>query len=94
MDWINLAAGFAFGVAASVVFFAGLRLGVRVALRTSKPGSVLLLGAAFRISLLLLAGWAAAQIGVWSAIGFSAAFVMVRFAAVTWARAPFAMDGR
>jgi hypothetical protein len=94
MDWIDVATGLAFGAAASAMYFASLRLGIRAALRTTNPGAALLMGSALRILLLLLAGWAAAQISTLSVIGFGAAFLMVRYAAVAWARAPLEWRGR
>ncbi|MCF8466394.1 MAG: hypothetical protein K9G33_03245 [Sneathiella sp.] len=93
MDVINLAVGLAFGVIAGALFFAGLGLGVRLALKGASPGPILLMSAALRISLLLLSGWAVAQLGLWSAVGFGAAFLATRYAIVTWARAPIGREG-
>lgn len=86
MNWADLAAGLALGGVASALFFAGLHLGIRIALRSTKPGRMLLTSAAVRIALLLLAAFAAVNIGVWSLAGFAAAFLAVRFAILIWAR--------
>jgi hypothetical protein len=86
MNWLDLAAGLVLGGLASALFFAGFRLGIRIAIRAPRPGPLLLLSAAVRIALLLLAGFAAASIGVWSLAGFAAAFLAVRFAILTRAR--------
>lgn len=82
MNWIDMTIGFAFGTLAGLVFFAGLGLSVRLATNTAKPSRILLSSAALRISLLLLSGWAVAQIGVASLVSFAVAFVVIRFAAV------------
>ena len=86
MDLIDFATGAALGTAASGIFFAGLALSVRAAHRSIKPGALILGSAALRIALLLLAGWSVAQLGTWSAIGFAAAFLFVRYVAIALAR--------
>ncbi len=86
MNWNDVASGFAIGTLVSAIYFAGLALSVRIALGGSKAGLVLLISAALRILVFLLATWAIVQMGVSSALGFAAAFLAVRFAAVMIAR--------
>ncbi len=93
MEVINFAAGLAFGGVAGILFFAGLGLGVRIALKGARPGPILLVSAALRISLLLLSGWAVAQLGLWSTVGFGVAFLAARYAIVIWVRAPIGREG-
>jgi F1F0 ATPase subunit 2 len=83
---IDIAIGLAMGVVAGALFFAGLAAGLRVALGAARPGAVLLVSAALRIALLLGAGWAAAQMGAAVALSFAAGFIMIRVAALAWAR--------
>jgi len=86
-DWAALMLGLAIGAATSVVFFAGLRLGVRMAMRSSKPVGLLVLSSIVRIAALLGIGWLIAeQGGPWPLLGYAAAFVFVRFIAITIAR--------
>ena len=91
-DWSAVVLGLAIGAATAVVFFAGLGLGMRFALRSAKPVAVLVMSAALRISALLGIGWlTVGQGGPWSLLGYAAAFMAVRFVATTVAsvRAPF-----
>lgn len=92
IDWLALAIGFGLGSVASGVFFAGLALGMRVALRSGRPAPVLMLSAALRIALLLSAGWAVADLGAVAVGGFALAFLLLRFAAVRWARGPIGQE--
>lgn len=92
MDVIDLAVGMAFGVVAGILFFAGLGLGVRIALKSARPGPILLVSAVLRISLLLLSGWVVAQWGLWSAVGFGVAFLAARYAIVMWVRVPIGLE--
>ncbi|SHF43971.1 F1/F0 ATPase, subunit 2 [Litoreibacter ascidiaceicola] len=83
-DWSSLILGLAIGAATSAVFFAGLGLGMRMALRSVKPVAVLVLSAAIRIAALLGVGWIVVeQGGPWSLLGYAAAFVIVRFISLT-----------
>jgi len=93
MNWIDLIAGFAMGSAAGAVFFVGLGLSVRLALSTTKTGSVLILSAAVRISFLLFVGWQVAQSGILHIIGFAAAFLLARFIAVSLAHPHLSREG-
>ncbi len=86
-DWSNLLLGLAVGAGMSAVFFAGLGLGMRWALRSAKPVSLLFLSAALRISALLGVGWLVVkQGGPWSLLGYAGAFLIVRFVVTTVAR--------
>lgn len=86
MDLGDFAIGAAFGIAASGLFFGGLALSVRLAARSARPGAIILGSAVLRIVLLLAAGWGASRLGLWSGIGFAAAFVPVRLVAISLAR--------
>jgi hypothetical protein len=86
MDWISLAMGAGLGITAGGLFFGALALNVRAACRARQPGALLLAGAAVRITLLLLAGWGAAQIGALSGVGFAAGFLAARSTALVLAR--------
>lgn len=84
IDWAPFVLGLTFGTAASVVFFAGLGMGMRIALRSAKPAALLMLSAAVRISALLGVGWLVVeQGGPWSLLGFAAAFLTARFVVTT-----------
>lgn len=93
MDWNAMALGLAVGVPVSVLFFVGLAWGMRLALRSRRPGSLLLLSAACRIAILLGIGFWIATSGTnaWPLAGYALAFFLVRLAAVSRARrAPMA----
>ncbi|PUB16192.1 N-ATPase subunit AtpR [Yoonia sediminilitoris] len=83
----GLVLGLSMGAIMSVVFFAGLGWGMKIALRAANPVTLLLLSAALRIAALLGVGWlVVAQGGPWALLGFALVFVCVRFAAITIAR--------
>lgn len=88
LDWYALLLGFTLGVGVSVVFFTGLNWGMRVALSSSKPATVLLFSATCRIAALLWVGYAVtAAVGSgWAAVGYAAGFFLVRLAAILWVR--------
>ena len=92
MDWIGFVAGIAIGLLASGLFFAGLGISVRLAMRSKRPGSLLLVSAGLRITLLLLAGWGATRIGLWSLAGFAAGFLVVRLTTISWVRAAIGQE--
>lgn len=94
MDLTDLGTGLLLGFAVSGLYFAGLRLGVRIATSGTPAAAVLLVSAALRIALLLLAGWGAARLGVWCAVGFASAFLVTRVAVVAWTRRALAGEGR
>lgn len=79
IDWTAVALGFACGGAMTVLFFAGLRFGMRLALRSDTPIRILSLSALLRIAALLAVGWlVAAQGGPWAFVGYGLAFFVVR----------------
>lgn len=93
-DWSDLLLGLVIGAGMSAIFFAGLGLGMRWALRSAKPVSVLFLSAALRMSALLGVGWLVVeQGGPWSLLGYAGAFLIVRFVATTVARVAPAAGG-
>lgn len=90
VDWGAVLAGFGIGTVVSVLFFVGLVLGVRLALRLSRPTAILLPSSAVRIVVLLWAGWLVTGGGTdgWAFGGYTAAFFLVRFIATSIARVP------
>ncbi len=87
-DWTAIWMGLAAGSAMSALFFAGLGLGLRLALRRAHPVGLLMLSAVLRMATLLGAGWlVVAQWGPWSLMGYGAAFLITRFVETTIARA-------
>lgn len=86
IDWSLLSFGMVTGTAASALFFAGLALGMRIALGAARPAAILLLSAALRINMLLGMGWWIAQAGPWAFGGFALAFFLVRFVAINVVR--------
>ena len=90
VDWPGALLGFGVGVMASVFYFAGLALTVRVALGSSRPHAVLLPSALVRIALLLSVGWlvTGGATLVWAFAGYGLAFFLVRFFATALARLP------
>jgi F1F0 ATPase subunit 2 len=79
-DWTMFALGLLGGAAASALFFGGLALGMRVALRAARPAGVLLLSAALRIALLLAVVWWVTGQGMAPLGGFALGFLAARFA--------------
>jgi len=90
VDWPDALMGFGAGVTVSVLYFAGLAVSVRVALRSSRPAAVLLPSAVVRIGLLLAVGWLVTDGAtlVWAFAGYGVAFLLVRFLATLLARQP------
>lgn len=83
-DWSALVMGLVVGAATSAMFFAGLGLGMRLALMSGKPVAMLVLSGILRISALLGIGWlVVGQGGPWSLLGYAAAFFIVRFITTT-----------
>ncbi len=78
LDYGLFGFGLVTGAAATALFFAGLAWGMRLALRSARPVTVLLPSAALRIALLIGAGWGVATQGLWAAAGFALAFLAVR----------------
>lgn len=88
VDWTAMMLGLGVGLVMGAVYFAGLALGIRLALRRKRPVGLLSLSAALRIAALLSVGWVVArQGGPWAAPGYAIAFLVVRFVATTLARA-------
>ncbi len=90
IDWHVVITGFGAGVAVSILYFLGLALSVRLALRLTRPVSVLLPSGALRIGGLLAAGWWVTEGGRlgWALAGYALAFFLVRFIATLMARLP------
>ena len=93
MDWNAMLLGLAVGIPVSVLFFVGLAWGMRLALRSHRPGSVLLVSAVCRIAVLLAIGFwiTTSRPNAWPLVGYALAFLLVRMAAIFRARlAPMA----
>ena len=93
MDWNAMLLGLAVGVPVSVLFFVGLAWGMRLALRSHRPGSLLLLSAVCRIAMLLAIGFwiTTSSPNAWPLAGYALAFFLVRMVAIFRARcAPMA----
>lgn len=88
IDWHAVLLGFGVGVPVSALFFAGLAVGMRLALRSRQPAGLLLLSAVCRIALLLLIGFWITTAGssAWPLAGYAVAFFAVRLIAVGYAR--------
>ncbi len=88
MDWDALLRGFLWGLPVSLLFFAGLAWGMRLALRSTQPASLLLLSSALRIAALLGVGyWVSARANnAWPLAGYTLAFFFIRVLAIARAR--------
>ena len=83
-DWTAVVLGLVIGAATSAVFFVGLRMAVRLAIRSTKPVALLVLSSVIRIAALIGIGWLVAQQGgPWPLMGYAAAFLIVRFIVTT-----------
>lgn len=79
--------GGAIGAGISALFFAGLGLGMRYALRASNPVPLLMLSAVLRMAALLGVGWfVVAQLGAWALAGYGTAFLAIRMIVTSIAR--------
>lgn len=88
VDWKALLFGFSLGVPVGLLFFAGLAWGMRLALRSTRPGALLLLSSVCRIAVLLAgAFWMTFGDTLWPLAGYVLAFFLARVIAVAWARA-------
>jgi len=86
-DWTAVALGLAIGTAMSVMFFAGLGLGMQIALRSARPVALLLVSAIVRMAVLLGVGFlVVGQAGPWSLLGYASAFLIIRFITTTVVR--------
>ncbi len=94
MDWNALLRGFFWGLPVSALFFVGLAWGMRLALRSTQPATLLLLSAACRITALLAVGYwvsgvsgaSASTNSAWPLVGYALAFFLVRLLAIARAR--------
>ncbi len=86
IDWGAVGLGIAAGAMAGAVFFVGLALGMRLALRSARPMPILLLSSGLRIGMLLGVGWLIAQRSPTALAGFALGFVAARVIAVAMAR--------
>ncbi|MEM5493022.1 ATP synthase subunit I [Hoeflea sp. AS16] len=87
IDWTAAMLGFGIGTVMGVVFFVGLAVGIRRALRTKTPIGILTLSAAVRLAAFLGVGWVVvSQGGPWAGLGYGIAFLVVRLVATTLAR--------
>jgi len=79
IDWTAFVFGAGAGLVVGTLFFAGLALGMRLALRVARPMAVLLPSSVIRIALLLATGWWIAGQGATALVGFALAFIALRF---------------
>lgn len=87
IDWTAFVLGALAGVLTGALFFAGLALGLRLAMRRTRPLMILALSSLLRISTLLGVGWLVARMGGAAALaGFGLAFLATRFSAIALAR--------
>ena len=87
VDWTAAMLGVGAGTVMGIVFFVGLAIGIRRALRTKAPIGILTLSAALRLAAFLGIGWVVvSQGGPWAGLGYGIAFLIVRFVATTLAR--------
>lgn len=88
VDWTATLLGGAAGLMMGALYFAGLAVGMRRALRSANPVGLLSLSAALRIAALLAVGWTVVgQGGPWAGLGYGIAFLITRLIATTFARA-------
>lgn len=88
---INISAvllGAAVGLPMAVLFFWGLNWGMRQALASTNPGSILMLSFFVRMTLLLGVGLALTRLteSLWALAGYMLAFLLVRVVTVMRAR--------
>lgn len=87
VDWSAVVLGGGVGAMMGALFFLGLAVGMRWALRSAAPVRLLALSAALRIAALLGVGWiVVGQGGPWAALGYASAFFITRLIATTLAR--------
>lgn len=94
---INISAivtGVAVGLPMAVLFFWGLNWGMRKALASSSPGSLLMLSFFVRMGLLLGVGLALTRLteSLWALAGYMLAFLLVRIVVVVRAEITPATD--
>lgn len=86
--------GAAVGLPMAVLFFWGLNWGMRKALASSSPGSLLMLSFFVRMALLLGVGLVLTRLteSLWALVGYMLAFLLVRIVTVARARITPATD--
>lgn len=88
VNWTALGIGGATGLVIGALFFIGLAVGMRHALRCESPVALLSLSAALRIMALLGVGWfVVSQGGPWAGLGYAVGFLILRVIATTLVRA-------
>ncbi len=86
VDWQAVISGGGVGAVMGALYFVGLAVGMKCALRSEFPVRLLSLSAALRIVALLGAGWlAVGQGGPWAGLGYALTFLVVRLIATTYA---------
>ena len=94
VDWSLLGLGALVGGLIGGVFFAGLALGVRTAMRSDRALTILTVSATVRILACVGAAWLVlVQLGPWGFAGFGAAFVLSRRVATSFARGRVPAEG-
>ncbi|TNJ43317.1 ATP synthase subunit AtpR [Phaeobacter sp. B1627] len=87
VDWTAAMTGGAIGIVMGALFFAGLALGMRRALRSASAIRLLTISSVVRMTALLGVGWVVLDLlGVWAGLGYAAAFFVTRVIATTLAR--------
>lgn len=87
VDWQAVILGGGVGSVMGALYFVGLAVGMRWALRSEVPVKLLSLSAALRISALLGIGWlVVGQGGPWAGLGYGLTFLAVRFISTAIAR--------
>ena len=87
IDWMAFVLGALAGLLTGALFFAGLALGLQLAMGHARPLVIIAISSLLRISVLLAVGWLAAQMGGAAAlVGFGLAFLATRFSAIALAR--------
>nr|WP_309503847.1 ATP synthase subunit AtpR [uncultured Roseovarius sp.] len=87
VDWTEFLFGGTIGLVMGALFFIGLAVGVRYALRSENSIMLLSLSAVIRIAALLGVGWIVLALGgSWAGAGYAVAFLLARFIATTFAR--------
>ncbi|WP_180899858.1 N-ATPase subunit AtpR [Martelella soudanensis] len=92
LDWTLLLPGLLAGAGAAGLFLAGLALGIRFALRGSRPALALFVSAALRMAALLGLGWWVAGLGAQALAAFALGFVITRTLVVAVVRATEARE--
>ena len=94
VDWSLLGLGALVGVLIGGVFFAGLALGVRAAMRSDRALTILTASATVRILACVGAAWLVLMLlGPWGFAGFGAGFVLSRMVATSFARGRVPAEG-